>query len=308
MIALTASLFLLFYVLVPGGIFRFALSLAVPLKKFHKTKTQEISFAVLASFLPFWFAMALTWSFVNWPFPSHESNQMRREAYRTVFVGLDNDKELEVLVKSGVFWRSTTNILRRQTRFLIWFYLLVMAEAAGFWWLTTRYGRLTGHRLYDFFADHVLIPSISEWHILLTDFAVRIDIPREVDVDILTTESFLYQGRVSQYFLNAEGDLSGILLSNASRFDREEYSEHRKLDLQNQIGGITTTLTQPKSAYWKKIEGANLFFIPSQRISNLNSRHATSAPAASRAAQARLQERGISASIEEQSPNNAIEH
>jgi hypothetical protein len=42
MIAVVASLILLFYVLIPSAIFRFVASFSLHIKKFHKTKAQVL--------------------------------------------------------------------------------------------------------------------------------------------------------------------------------------------------------------------------------------------------------------------------
>ena len=314
MIALIASLFFLFYLLVPGGIFRFATSLAVPLKKFHKTKTQEITFAVVACFAPFWLTMALVWSVARCPFSTnYENNHQRREAYRTVFAGLNSDKALETLNGQHMFWPAVDSVLRRQARFLLWYYVLVTAEAAGLWWVVSRHRRFTGKRIYDFFADHFLIPSISEWHVILTDFAVPVSPPREIAVDVLTTERILYQGKMNDYFLNSEGELSGILLSQALKFEGDELAEDRHADLEVRVSCLSAPsnpstetaehkkFTRQRSEYWRLIDGADLFYLPKERISNLNVRHV--APSIPKAAAARLQERGLRVGISEEPPN-----
>jgi hypothetical protein len=309
MIALTASLFLLFYLLVPAGIFRFATSLAVPLKKFHKTKAQEFSFAVAACFLPFWLAMWLVWTVAAWPFPTRESSQQRRQAYRIVYSSLNSDKALDAAVSNGTFWPAANSALRRQTRFLVWYYAVVCLEAGIFCWLAFRYSRFRKKRIYNFFAEHLLLPGISEWHVILTDFAIPSDLKREIEVDILSTENILYQGQVSEYFLNLEGELSGILLSRARRFDRDAYMAHKNADLQaaSQSGtvAIEKKFTKAKEDYWSTIPGADLFYVPRERISNLNVRHVT--PAVTEAARARLEDRGIKAmTIQEVPAEKAI--
>jgi hypothetical protein len=308
MIALTASLFVLFYLLVPAGIFRFATSLAVPLKKFHKSKAQEFSFAVAACFLPFWLTMSLAWSVATRPFPTDESAQQRRQAYRTVFSALYSDKVFETTAANYTLWPAVNSVLRRQTRFLSWYYVLVCAEAAGFCWLAGRYGRFRTHRFYNFFAEHLLLPGISEWHVMLTDFATPTDTPREIEVDILSSENVLYQGQVSDYFLNAEGELSGILLSRARRFDRDAYLAHRNADLEaakaSGASSIEHRFAKDKEEYWSTIPGADLFYVPKEKISNLNVRHVT--PAVEAAAKARLEDRGIKeVTIEEVQGNTA---
>jgi hypothetical protein len=50
----------------------------------------------------------------------------------------------------------------------------------------------------------------------------------DVSVDILQNDGILYQGRVADYFIDSDGKLTGILLENVSRFDREAYNDARK--------------------------------------------------------------------------------
>src|SRR5579872_5389953 len=180
MIAIVASLFLLFYVFVPGSIFRFATSLAVPLKKFQKTKTQEMTFAVMASLLPFWLMAAFCgvlvrhaarWHYpVNWPCGSTQSEDSRRADYQTVIASLLSTKQFDDAVGKGILWPAVSDVYRRQLRFLCWYYGFVVVEAWGFWYLISRYRRLKGWQA--FVAKHVLLPSVSEWHVILSDFAI----------------------------------------------------------------------------------------------------------------------------------------
>jgi hypothetical protein len=57
-IALLASYFVVAYLLVPRAIFRLS-SVFIPLKRFQRTRTEEITFAVLVALLPFVLASAL---------------------------------------------------------------------------------------------------------------------------------------------------------------------------------------------------------------------------------------------------------
>jgi hypothetical protein len=295
MIALSASLFLLFYVLVPGAMFRLGTSFAVPLKKFHKTKSQEVTFAVVAAFLPFWFAMALVWYPVSFPFKTPETHQQRKESYRIIFSSFTTDKAMDDATKQGKFWPSLNSVLKRQSRFLFWYYCFVAIEATLFWYLASRHRKFRGIKLYDFLVDRLLIPNISEWYVILTDFAVPTDTPRIIEIDVLSTEDILYRGRVSDYFLDAEGELTGVLLSKAERFERDKYIEHKTTDFKALIESWPQppkhTFAESKEKYWSRIPGAGLFYIPKDKISNLNVRHAPEG--ISQAVQARLKVRGI---------------
>lgn len=271
MLGLFATFFVVAYLLVPSGLFRSFYSLFLPRIKFQRTRAEEFTFAVLASTLPFFLALALVWTVATWPFSVHQkSSTNRREAYRTVVRVAINDKVLEEPGQTSLYWAATNEVIRRQARFLVWYYVLVLLEAWICARLTRNYGRwyesLSGIRrkLYLWTATKILLPTISEWHLLLTPFIYPPEPSREVWVDVLTTLDVLYQGHVLNFFLDKEGQLSGIYLEYPWRFDRQ---------------GLLRDLAEGKMAaetdsYWKKIPSNNLY-IPNEKIVNLNVRYLT---------------------------------
>lgn len=318
MIAVIASLVLLFYILIPSGIFRFVTSLTLPIKKFHKTKAQDITFAILTCLLPFGIALVLVWYVVAWPFPTHETLLQRRHAYRIFFLSMDNDKQMDEYAEAipakppdpgrpAIFWSSLNSVLKRQGRFLSWFYFLVVVEAGGFSWLAHQF-RAGKRRWRDRIGAWVLPPVISEWHVMLTDFGSP-SLKRAIELDILSTDGILYQGKLKDYFFDVEGELSGILLSHALRFDRDEYIDHKRADI---LGTLNKSMfrkppkpfTQESSMYWREIPGADLFYIPKSRIANINVRHVIPASDVPKAAGARLAERKIKDLVISEKPKN----
>lgn len=292
MIALIATLLFVLYVLVPATIFRFVTALTVPLKKFHRTKTQEITFAVVASLLPFAVTLVLVWTIASVPFRTGSSYLQRRHDYRTVVAAISSDKQLDDELKSEIFWPAFNSVLRRQTRFLFWYYLLTILEGWLFGKLVSRYAKLKDGWFYSSLAQHFLLPSVSEWHLILTDFGIPTDIAREVQVDVLSTERILYRGKVGDYFLDAEGNLSGMLLSDPERFDRDLLLHHRHEDhlLSMKDGVPQKRFTRPLGQYWRKIPSASLY-LPNENIANLNVRHEPIA--ITQAINERLQGQGI---------------
>jgi hypothetical protein len=281
MIAVIASLVILFYVLVPSAIFRLVASLILPIKKFHKTKVQDFTFSVSICIVPALVAILLVWYVVHWPFPtSTESLADRRLAYRTFLVAMDSDKELEQslrppLTASGqpgkpIFWWSVNSVLKRQGRFLFWFYFLVALEGKFVSWLARTY-RTDRRRLADRLGDVLLPPIISEWYVMLEAFGSP-PAQREINIDVLTSDGILYQGKLKDYFFDVEGSLSGILLSSALRFAHEEYAEYRRLQMQ---AGNEGAEPDGKDRFWRPVPGSDVFFIPRDRISNINVRHVT---------------------------------
>lgn len=222
MIGLLATYFVVAYLLVPSGLFRSCYSLFLPrLIKFQRTQFEEFSFAVLASVLPFFLALALTWTIGLQPFSIQgKSSTERRQAYRAFIAPAINDKNFEGSAQQAIFWSAANQVIRRQARFLFWYYVLVLVEAYVYAWLTGNYGlwreTLTGwrRRLYLGVADKILLPSVSEWHLLLTPFYYRPEPPKQVWVDVLTALDVLYKGHVNNYFLDKEGELSGLVLES----------------------------------------------------------------------------------------------
>jgi len=110
----------------------------------------------------------------------------------------------------------------------------------------------------------------------LTKFGSPEPTPR-IELDILTSDGVLYQGRLATHFLSHDGDLTGIVLNDAFRFDRDEYRDHKKADLDNAVKQppVTVKFTKEPAEYWREIPGAIAFYIPKDKISNINVRHIT---------------------------------
>ena len=299
MIALVTTFFLIFYILVPGVLFRFLTSWFVPLKLFERTRTQEATFAVAVALLPFAVALYGVWHLPvmrHLPFPIVEGTASERsqdyQRVATLLTSPDvsklllnnpaspasgpasgpsapslNEPSLPTPSLNDVNWRSLSRVLRRQARFLTWYFAFIAIEGVCFGLLARRYGDWQSnparHRVPLWLIRTFILPNISEWHLLLTSFnwPKREDV--DVSVDILQSDGHLYQGRVADYFIDSDGKLTGILLENVNRFDREAYNEAQK----------TSATEQPISsaAFWRTIPGSR-FYIGQSSISNLNVR------------------------------------
>jgi hypothetical protein len=298
-IALAATCFLIFYILAPGILFRFASSLRVRLKLFQRTRTQEATFSVAVALLPFIFALYGTWHLPvlrHRPFPiAEEALAQRQEDYRHV-VAILTSSDVSQHLGSGPQaepapareenWRAIGRVLRRQMRFLFWYFFAASCEGWIFGYLASKYGdwQLNGEQeensshpailsrlarpplvLFNWIAAKLILPNISEWHMLLTDFNWPKHDKFSVSVDILQSNEHLYQGRVADYFIDSDGKLTGILLKNVSRFDRPAYLEARK--------HTSSPDAVPREDYWKNIP-SNHFYIGYSSIVNLNVRFA----------------------------------
>jgi hypothetical protein len=286
MIALITTLFLIFYILIPGALFRFATSFSsVKLKSFQRTRTQEATFSVAVALLPFALALAGVWYLPvirHHPFAIREGTDAeRREDYRRAGQMLFTSDLAKLTGCSPLlapcqaadtYWNSLNLVLRRQARFLSWYFVFTFAEGWAFglfagkygaWQRTARNEHNLWVRLYDWFTRRFVLPNISEWHVLLTGF----NWPEGVLVvaDVLQQDGHLYRGRVEDYFVDPDGKLTGILLRNVDRFDLHAYRHAQETSSNPQ--------TLASENFWKTIPSEN-FYIAQSSISNLNIRFA----------------------------------
>jgi hypothetical protein len=278
MLALIASGALVAYVLIPGALYRSLFSLFIPPRSFQRTRADEIRFAVMAGFIPLVLALLLAFE-INWssqhPFSfPNDTVPQRRADYRTVF----GDAYSEDAFKRdpAQFWHALNHVLRRQARILFWYYLALASEAIflgafclNLWWFfkesnkDLKWWKYLTRRCRRWIADHALVPQMSEWYLLLSTAAFPPDFPRRVQLDILLTDDRLYRGTVApgSYFLDKDGSLFGLMLTNASRFERRRY-------LSDEAAGAAP---EPKH-YWKPIPGAKLY-VPFDKVSSVNFRY-----------------------------------
>jgi hypothetical protein len=262
-LALLFSFLLVLYLIVPDAIFRFVFKWFVPLRTLVPAKPETIYRAVILAAIPFVLTIVLVWYaplFNCWPFPVEGSSQHRRADYKTVIAGLYSEKQFDESAAKGEFWPAFTRSSRRQVRLLFWFYLAVVGEGLLFGKLSANYGKYQTNRVYRAVAAGLLLPNISEWHLLLTPFVFP-DKKAIVSADVLCTDGTLYNGEVREYFLDGS-KMSGMILLKPKRFDRRSYLMERDKG------------SQPdKSKYWKDIPSAKLYIV-ADKILNINLNYA----------------------------------
>ena len=259
MLALVLSFLVVLYLIVPDAIFRFVFKWFVPLRTLVPAKPETIYRAVVLASIPFVITMLVVWYaplFNAWPFPVEGTAQKRRADYKIVASALYSDAQFNKFDSSGEFWPAFTRSSRRQARLLVWFYLAVCGEGLLFGFLSANYGKYQRNKFYDILAEGLLLPNISEWHLLLTPFVFP-DKKATVRADVLCTDGTLYNGEVTQYFLDGS-KLSGLILVKPKRFDRRTYLADRDKGL-----------TPDKAQYWKVIPSAKLYLI-ADKILNIN--------------------------------------
>jgi len=274
MVTLAVSYFLATYLLIPASLFRAFISLFIPLKTFQRTNAQELTFAVGASVLPFAATMVLLWTgFAQHPFHVGGTFADRRADYKVVYVAIADEKYFSDSALERRFWSALTRVCRRQLRFFTWYYGFVLVEAGFFAGLVHKWGswryneerkyrtKANQHasRVYTIFAKRLLLPHLSEWTMLLTQFNFPKAPKRQVWADILSDDAVLYRGTVAQFFIDQGGLLTGVVLEIPKRFDRVAYKKAEE---------VRVFSTKPTD-YWRVIP-SGAFYIPKEKIVNFN--------------------------------------
>jgi len=203
--------------------------------------------------------MLLVWYvplFNAWPFPSQGTDQERRADYKIVTSALYSDAQFKEFDSSGKFWPAFTRCSRRQARLVFWLYLAVIGEGLLFGSLSNNYGKYRTNKLYNLLAEGLLLPNISEWHLLLTPFIFP-DKRAIVSADVLCTDDTLYNGEVALYLLDGS-KLSGMILVKPRRYDRRTC-----------LADVGKGLKPDKTKYWKDVPSAKLYIL-ADRILNIN--------------------------------------
>jgi hypothetical protein len=259
MIALLASALLGLYILIPDLLFRRVTSWFTPLKKFQRTKIEEVVFGIFVAALPIcatWILSTSFWFVGHHPFALDEGKEARMADYRTLILAADSDSYFKE--NADKVWTAVAHIEKRQLRFLTWASLMLFLEIGIWIFLTYNYARFRRFKSYNWFANKILLKRLSEWHMLLSTYNFPKNENRYVLVDAMS-DGHLYQGSLAEKFLDIDGNLSGILLKDARRYKFAEHEEDRK----------NNKLKTGSDAYWSTIKSGNLY-ISFAKISNLN--------------------------------------
>jgi hypothetical protein len=257
MLAITVSLLTAIYLLGPDLVSRFILGFVVPRRIIQQSKGEEIGRAVLTAVIPL--SLAILWT--SW----HHGliwNDIKPDV-KTVFSGLYSEKIFEN-DREGFFRAAKAVWIANWT--VAWrLYTLLIAYSILVDFIILNYGRIRNSKWFDkrdwrkqALAIFVL-PRVSEWHILLTPFSHKKT--TRITADILTKSDVLYRGTIEKPFLAPDGSLSGLLVSDPFRFDRQRYVEDKKTSL-NPVD---------KDQYWRTIP-SNTFLMLSTEISTINLR------------------------------------
>ena len=142
MIALCASLVLALYLVIPSLLFRALSRFFIPLRIVAGTPTQEVARAFLTAALPFLLAVGVLRHLP--PAGTSLQTQASGQDYKLVASCLYSEQTFREAKQT--FWDSFGRVARRQSRFLAWYYALVLAEGLLVGVLAGHYGRFKGNR------------------------------------------------------------------------------------------------------------------------------------------------------------------
>ena len=253
MIAIVAGFVLVAYLLAPGAIYRLAFSFYISSKRFQRTRTEEVVFSVLVTVIPFFLAWIVLLHTPLGGYPVLHSPLSKSAAYREVLSSLLSDKTEGSLALLTAYLRCAAE----QARFVLVLWLLCAAEG----WLTGRvirsYGDCPDGGFLRRFCDRFLLKNVSEWQVLFTTLALASNDPRSiVEIDALSSLNILYRGRLVNWFTDQAGQLEGIFLIHAQRFQREQLARDR-----------AASVHKENEAYWVPVPGSNLYLVASSLVS-----------------------------------------
>jgi hypothetical protein len=212
------------------------------------------------------------WFSVGWiggccvPLPLADSHAQKTSDYHVVFAAAYSDHYFTDHEQAT--WDALGRVYKRQADFLSWNYVFLLFETTAFILLTRYYGYLRRFKLYAPFASRVLLPAVSEWHILLTDFTFPRREKRSVKADIMSKDDILYRGDSPSTSSTQAENSSGLLIKNPERFQYEKLKDDRK-------DGVP----EDTDEYWKAIPGGGNFYLPNSNIASINIRYELPEPA-----------------------------
>jgi hypothetical protein len=249
LIAIVAGFLLVAYLLAPGAIYRLSFSFYIPSKRFQRTRTEEVVFSVLVTLIPFVLSWILLLHTPLGACPTIHSPIGKRDAYRAILSSLLSDTTHGSPALISAYLRATAE----QARFIALLWFLCAVEG----WQTGRvirsYGDYGDGGFLRAFCDRFLLKNVSEWQVLFTTLSLRSDDPRTVvEIDALSTLDILYRGRLVNWFTDQNGQLEGVFLINAQRFQRDLLARDR-----------TNNIFKKNDEYWVPIPGSNLYLVAS---------------------------------------------
>jgi hypothetical protein len=263
MLALTLTLITAVYILGPDLISRYILGFVVPRRSIQQTSSEEISRAIITAAVPFSLAVAwvtlrhvVVWTEIKSDVQTYLAAILSQTFFDSHTPQFFQSAKTMASLFGAVAWRL---------------YLLLIIYAIIVNILIINYGELRNSKWmskYPFWRKILaafVLPRISSWHILLRSVSHSKSV--DIRVDVITGRDALYRGTVHDLILAPDGALSGLLLTNPFRYQREKYLN----DLKDYSQGPKTKAKPHPDNYWKEIPG-HAFLIMADKIETLNLR------------------------------------
>jgi hypothetical protein len=256
MLTLLVTFLVTAYLLGPELLARFLFGLVVPRRNLILSKSEEFTRAILWAILPL--SLAICFALLT--------HGLRRSGsladVRTVFECLYSERLFEA--HTDQFFRSLRSFAWMNVWLLSPLYAvdLVLSIALNLYVMHFLYWQGAGwwKRLARVSFEYLTVPRIAEWHLRLSGMLLP-GPDFELHVDVLTKANALYQGRVQDKSLNADGSLQSLSIASPRRFLRTDYEAKR-----------AKWPATESSGFWQEIEG-NLFVVLGSDIANLNLRY-----------------------------------
>jgi hypothetical protein len=267
MLTLGVTFLVAVYLLGPDLVSRWILGFVVPRKNLVQSRGEEVTRAVLWAAIPLSFAVLWAVSTGALTQDGHVND------VQTVFSGLYDDKFFEA--HRTEFFASLRPVFLMNLSLLVRLYGIVVGGSLLLDVLILNYNRLRNAlkpRWLKTVLATIVLPRASEWHVLLSDMLIPSK-DHVLRADVLTRSNALYQGRVQDKMLGANGELLSLTLSEPRRFLREEFQRE-----------LVTGLEVSTDDFWKEIPG-NLFVLLGSDIANINLKYVEEKPLADKPSQ-----------------------
>jgi hypothetical protein len=259
MFALLITALTAIYLLGPGLIARWILGLFVSQRVIMRSRSEEITRAVLLAVFPLSVAISeATWRHVlRW--------RENAEDIKLLFSCIYSDASFQKhQLPGGGFYHAAFTFLWMNGAILWRLYAQIVFAALCFAIVAWQYGRIIR---WDWVKNRnwilkilarVIRSRVSEWQLHLSPFAL--DRAASLQADVLTISGNLYQGGLESAITASDGRLAGLVLSNPFRFDRITYLQ------------LKGAQEKPEAKdHWKTIP-SETFIISGPDISTINVR------------------------------------
>ena len=257
MLALSLTFLAAAFILGPDLLFRWVLSFVVPRRSISQNRGEEITRAIFWALGPL--LLVLVWVRLR-----HVLQMWGRWSdVEAVFSGLYSNAYFDAHMQA--FYASLLHVLGMAWSLLWRLYLIVILCAGTLDLAIVRYRWLRGalrSRWAQAMLTMIVLPRVSEWHVLLSDMLLPSDIA-SLALDVLTRNGTLYQGHFQDKMLGPDGSLQTLTLADPRRFQREEF--HRACEMQSEVS---------RESFWRPIDG-KLFVIFGTDIASVNVRYLT---------------------------------